>query len=431
MQKISYIGDGKTSEFRFDFPFFDLDNIIVQINNQPATEYNIITTPGTLDSDFPYIGGSIVFATAPGTLDHISITRQLPLARHTDYQPLSPITPTLLNQDLNYLIEVIKDFHAKMHDFETRYSAIIDQESTDDLMIKINAAQNQTNELRTQIIEFSNEIAAQNVMLKQEFYSHITNCLTTVPQNITLELSDGTLTLAPGSTVYIPNGDNNFEKITTASDISTTQSNTGQYMVIRSGESTMYLASLAGCLSGPLSSRPTNLSSASGLYYCTDENKIYLTGDNGSNWYASEHYSLPLGIVSVSNGKITSIDKVFNGFGYIGSTVFALPGISGLIPNGRTPDGKLQNIISVTTSVQILTNANNLTTTLWYVLKPNGIIENSMSNYWTYESNKNLWTHDTNIFDAVIFAKSSVSNGVISNWTPRCTFCMTDGNAIS
>lgn len=37
MQKISYTGDGKTSEFRFDFPFFDLDNIIVQINNQPAT----------------------------------------------------------------------------------------------------------------------------------------------------------------------------------------------------------------------------------------------------------------------------------------------------------------------------------------------------------------------------------------------------------
>ena len=50
---------------------------------------------------------------------------------------------------------------------------------------------------------------------------------------------------------------------------------------------------------------------------------------------------LPIAIVS-SRGvddKFASIDQVFNGFGYIGSTVFALPGVKVQIPNGRNEDG--------------------------------------------------------------------------------------------
>lgn len=36
--------------------------------------------------------------------------------------------------------------------------------------------------------------------------SQITNCITEIPQDIKLELVDGTLTLKAGSKVYIPNG---------------------------------------------------------------------------------------------------------------------------------------------------------------------------------------------------------------------------------
>lgn len=176
MQKISYTGDGKTSEFRFDFPFFDICNIIVQINNQPATEYNIITTPGTLDSDFPYIGGSIVFATAPGTLDYITITRQLPLARHTDYQPLSPITPTLLNQDLNYLIEIAKDFRDKIVDIETKYSAIIDQESTQNLLSKFDTIHTEITEFYNTLVELGDiDKIQQNIQTNTNNISNLTN----------------------------------------------------------------------------------------------------------------------------------------------------------------------------------------------------------------------------------------------------------------
>ena len=37
-------------------------------------------------------------------------------------------------------------------------------------------------------------------------YSNVTNCITKIPQDIKLELNNGTLTLKAGSKVYVPNG---------------------------------------------------------------------------------------------------------------------------------------------------------------------------------------------------------------------------------
>lgn len=77
------------------------------------------------------------------------------------------------------------------------------------------------------------------------------------------------------------------------------------------------------------------------LYYRTDNNTIGYYMSDGSFIQTS----LPLG-VCVADGTYMfgSIDQVFNGFGYIGSSVFALPGVRGLSPNGRNTDGSLKNI---------------------------------------------------------------------------------------
>ena len=78
-------------------------------------------------------------------------------------------------------------------------------------------------------------------------------------------------------------------------------------------------------------------------WYDTTNNIIKRTQNSGITW-TTDDYSLPIALVSIENGiGIISIDQVFNGFGYIGSTVFALPGISGLAPNGRNRDGSLKN----------------------------------------------------------------------------------------
>lgn len=139
MQKISYMGDGTTTEFTFNFPYFENTNIIVTKNGANADEYNVVGTSAGQDADIPYIGGKVVFETAPTTLDNITIARSLPLTRIADYQPTELIEPTTLNQDLNYLMEVIKDKQDELDTLCTQYSEIADKESTTTLLARISA----------------------------------------------------------------------------------------------------------------------------------------------------------------------------------------------------------------------------------------------------------------------------------------------------
>lgn len=139
MQKVSYMGDGTTTEFFFNFPFFENSNVIVTANDEPAMDYTIIGTSGGIDADIPYTGGKVVFDVAPRAIDCITIARQLSLARIVDYQPIEKIDPTTLNQDLNYLMEVIKDRKDELADLTTKYSEIADKESTEIILSRISA----------------------------------------------------------------------------------------------------------------------------------------------------------------------------------------------------------------------------------------------------------------------------------------------------
>ncbi len=139
MKSVSYMGNGVITEFYFNFPYFENTNIIVTMNNAPAPTYNIVGTPGGLDADFPYIGGRVVFDVAPTRQDCITISRQLPMTRIADYQPLGKIEPTTLNQDLNYLMEVIKDKQDELDNLSAQYADIADKESTATLLARISA----------------------------------------------------------------------------------------------------------------------------------------------------------------------------------------------------------------------------------------------------------------------------------------------------
>ena len=151
MQKVSYMGDGSTTEFYFNFPYFENSNIVVTKNNALTTGYNIIGTSGGLDADIPYTGGKVVFETAPTALDCITIARQLPLSRIVDYQPTAKIEPTTLNQDVNYLMEVIKDRKDELDTLATQYSEIADKESTTTLLARISAIHNEIVAISAQI----------------------------------------------------------------------------------------------------------------------------------------------------------------------------------------------------------------------------------------------------------------------------------------
>lgn len=90
------------------------------------------------------------------------------------------------------------------------------------------------------------------------------------------------------------------------------------------------------------------------MFYDVDNNVIKYTADKGASYETG--YTLPFCITSLTNGTgITTIDQLFNGFGYIGSTCYILPGITGYIPQGLNSDGTLINEITTQTKISIKT----------------------------------------------------------------------------
>ncbi len=106
MYKISYTGDGETTQYIFAFPFFQDADVRVALDNVIAddTQYSVIA-----NDDFD--GGSVVFAAAPSNGVQIDIFRQVSLSRVIDYQPTAKIDPESLNADFNFLVAAFRDLH--------------------------------------------------------------------------------------------------------------------------------------------------------------------------------------------------------------------------------------------------------------------------------------------------------------------------------
>ena len=100
---------------------------------------------------------------------------------------------------------------------------------------------------------------------------------------------------------------------------------------------------------------PTSPSSGA-MWYDTANNIIKRY--NGTSWITG--FSFPLFDIDDSGNL-----HVYNGFGYIGNVIFALPGIKLKSPDGRNADGTLKNIDitleNVLTSVQTAGVRNNNT----------------------------------------------------------------------
>ena len=199
--------------------------------------------------------------------------------------------------------------------------------------------------------------------------TQITNCLLEVPQRIKLELNNGTLTLKAGSEVIVPNGFEvdgttpKFDYVTIESNLTDTADTQRQPIIWCRKNNGNYLISspipLAYCYSG--STAPTSFYAGSmALWYDTNTNLVKYTNNGGTTWDNQGH-SLPLAIVTETTTSFTSIDQIFNGFGYIGSTIWVDKGVKGLIPNGRNEDGSLNNIEYTVSSIRTrtYTGANN------------------------------------------------------------------------
>ncbi|MDD6910886.1 hypothetical protein [Actinobacillus minor] len=258
--------------------------------------------------------------------------------------------------------------------------------------------------------------------------NNISNCITEIPQDIKLELNNGRLTLKAGSKVYIPNGFESdgttpkFDEVVIESDIrvdspAIDEPNFIYIYYVSNGKYVLGLDDKHQC-SG------TSSTIDFGLWYNTTNNFIRGTAEGE---VSEDNVSLPLAIINVSNGNWTSIDQVFNGFGYIGSTVFALPGVKGLIPNGRNEDGSLKNLLSINNSVHIYTLLSSETKeNIPIYVQQNGSLFRVLNHIYDEKNNFNLNFGDINY--CYVGPYVSYTNGKITSFTPKTVFHALDYN---
>lgn len=184
--------------------------------------------------------------------------------------------------------------------------------------------------------------------------NQITNCITEIPQNIKIELNNGVLTIKSGTKVYIPNGLYGSSKVFTEYTLTTDKvctitgsSTNGKHMIFLNSTGSNDWIHVDYVVSGTTDSASSRAWHA---WYDTTNNYVKLFGDYAGFLYNT---GFPIAIATITSGVWTSLDQVFDVFGYIGSAIFSLPGVSFMCPNGRNADGTLNNYKRTSTAVGV------------------------------------------------------------------------------
>lgn len=263
-----------------------------------------------------------------------------------------------------------------------------------------------------------------NISLTNTPYT--TNRILEIPQNIKLELNNGTLTLKAGSKVYVPNGPGVFNEKITSSDLTLTNGwGNQQFFVYIDINNIICIREVNFTESGSSSS----LTSQYRCWYDTTNNLIKWTNDTGSTW--REGFSFPIALITSNSSSIVSIDQVFNGFGYIGSHFFVLPGVKVQIPDERNEDSSYKTFSVKTNSVTTASFPNTAKGGMnWYIDNLGNAAYYGLK-YIKFSEN-NLWeSTDGNgcILKGVVVATSDVTSGVISNYKSCIVDSVANSNA--
>ena len=258
---------------------------------------------------------------------------------------------------------------------------------------------------------------------EQVGYNQITNCITEIPQDIKLEINNGIITLKAGSKVYNGNG----VLKTTTTDISSVNANyDGQVLIALSKD---FDVLLIGFLTGETVSELPESTATFKIYFNTTDKKCYL--DTTDGW---QECSLPIALGTSTVSSWVSIDQVFNGFGFVGSTIFALPGIKGLSPNGNDSltGIKKNNIISIE---NILTyTCPNITANVILDLYANKIAINSQAfdkptiDLIFFDEINNYNYAGLGISNDIWVGSARIENGKIVLFNPKHPISLVDKN---
>ena len=246
-------------------------------------------------------------------------------------------------------------------------------------------------------------------------YNNITNCITAIPQDIKLELNADTLTLKAGSKMY----DAKQNSITLNSDVSYNMvynSKVPCYGFVRKGTNEIYIISLG------------------------DPN---LTFSENTVMYNSEELWLPFGLVTRDVAGKSTIDQIFNGFGYIGSYRYGI-NVEGKAANGNNPDGSINNLTYKIDGVNgmldidrgvhkyILLHKNALISAYsWYEQEERPNFVENRDQYWYNPKTRETFYYrsatNNGIRPAVLVGEYDIdTNGKIYNFKTKSTFQAAD-----
>ena len=368
--RIQYTADGTSSTYEFPFVIFKTSDIEVYFADtlQDTSTYSV---SGSRNSD----GGSVTFGSAPASGTIITIVRNLSIERTSDFQEGGALRADVLNDELDYQIACQQQLADNLNRSMVLPPYAMDSDvkltlptpaagktlvwnangtSLENSTIEVNALESTLNGYKTEAqnaastatskagiaaskADIATTKASEAISAVNQLNSMRSNCITSIPQDIKLELDNGTLTLKSGSKYYAPNG---AQYQITSDKTATSSSNGTRYVYINLTSSNLVIGpTMVETCSGSTDSLN---GTAWHMWFDTTNSVINRYGSDGTT--ASSTCSLPLAIIKIAGGVITSIEKVFNGAGYIGHHAFVLPDVQALIPNGFNPDGTLKNI---------------------------------------------------------------------------------------
>lgn len=216
----------------------------------------------------------------------------------------------IAEENKNDCIEYLEEYNQKVLDFNKEYNECL--QSIIDKGIDTRCDLDLSNLSETGEKHFINK-------------TQISNCVLEVPQDIKLELNGEFLKVKSGTKLYDASNNLLILDIERSTTITYTSA-VACYVLIKKTDLGIFLISL------------------------TDPK---LKFNNNKVTYNDIECWLPLGIVTRNISGKSTIDKIFNGIGYIKNNNYLLPNVKMLIAHGYNQDGTYNNVEYITNEVMI------------------------------------------------------------------------------
>ena len=260
-----------------------------------------------------------------------------------------------------------------------------------------------------------------DIYVDDQVRPRITNCIVGMNQDLNITLSNNSIVINSGSVVYIPNGSGVFNKVTLSSNITVPGvANRNTLIFYRNGS--YQRMDVEYCYSGGTAPTPA---SATAIWYDTTNNVIKYTQDTGSTWL-TDNISLPVGLFTEKTTGFTSIERVFNGLGFVGRTFYVLPGVKAFHSNGYNSDGTLKNdLVTVNNVITFTGGGNDRLSQLILNKSGNSCQFGPSADQWVYDSYRNTFYYtangDTNWIDIGTYYYDT-TKGCITQFNSKYAF---------